>query len=52
MIDKIATLEKMFIEGILGRADDDLKRAVNAKVAECLMFNDIPPQGGEDSTRT
>jgi len=52
LIDKIATLEKMFIEGILGRADDDLKRAVNAKVAECLMFNDIPPQGGADSTRT
>ena len=52
LIDKIATLEKMFIEGILGRADDDLKRAVNAKVAECLMFNDIPPQGGADSTWT
>jgi mRNA interferase MazF len=42
LIDKIATLEKMFIEGILGKADDDLKREVNAKVAGCLMFNDTP----------
>jgi mRNA interferase MazF len=42
LIDKIATLEKMFVEGILGRADDDLKREINAKVAECLMFNDVP----------
>ncbi|GAB6265015.1 MAG: hypothetical protein STSR0001_04590 [Methanothrix sp.] len=41
LIDKIATLEKMFIEGILGKADDDLKRDVNAKLAECLMFNDV-----------
>jgi hypothetical protein len=32
----------MFIEGILGNADDDLKREVNAKLAGCLMFNDIP----------
>ena len=35
LIDKIATLEKMFIEGILGRADEALNRSVNAKVAEC-----------------
>ncbi len=42
LIDKIATLEKMFIVGILGKADDDLKREVNAKIEECLMFNDIP----------
>ncbi len=41
LIDKIATLEKTFIEGILGEADDDLKREVNAKIAQCLMFNDI-----------
>ncbi len=33
----------MFIEGILGKADDDLKREVNAKIAECLMFNDASP---------
>ena len=42
LIDKIATLEKTFIEGILGEADDDLKRKVNAKIAECLMFKDVP----------
>lgn len=41
LIDKIATLEKIFIEGILGIADDGLKREVNAKIAECLMFNDV-----------
>ncbi len=41
MIDKIATFEKMFIVGILGKADDNLKREVNAKIAECLMFNDV-----------
>lgn len=41
LIDKIATLEKMFVEGILGRADDELKREVNAKINECLMFNDV-----------
>ena len=41
LIDKIATLEKIFVEGILGRADNDLKREVNARVAECLMFNDV-----------
>jgi mRNA interferase MazF len=38
LIDKIATLEKAFIEGILGEADDGLKREVNAKISECLMF--------------
>ena len=42
LIDKIATLEKTFIEGILGKADDDLKREVNAKIAECLIFSGIP----------
>lgn len=39
LIDKIATLEKTFIEGILGEADNDLKREVNAKIAQCLMFS-------------
>jgi mRNA interferase MazF len=38
LIDKIATLEKAFIEGILGEADDDLKREVNAMIVQCLMF--------------
>jgi len=37
----IATLEKIFVEGILGRADDNLKREVDKKIAECLMFNDV-----------
>jgi len=41
-IDKIMILDKKYIEGILGTADDDLKREVNAKIAQCLMFNDIP----------
>lgn len=42
LIDKIATLEKKFVEGILGEADNDLKREVNAKLTQCLIFNDIP----------
>jgi mRNA interferase MazF len=42
LIDKIMILEKGYIEGIVGEADEDLKREVNAKIAECLMFNDIP----------
>lgn len=41
-IDKIMILDKTKSEGIIGVADDDLKREVNAKIAECLMFNDIP----------
>ncbi|MDQ1318017.1 MAG: mRNA interferase MazF [Candidatus Poribacteria bacterium] len=40
LIDKISTLEKTFIVGILGEADDNLKREVNEKIAQCLMFND------------
>ena len=40
MIDKISTLEKTFIVGILGEADDNFKREVNEKIAQCLMFND------------
>lgn len=42
LIDKITTLEKKFIQGILGEADDDLQREVNAKIAECLMFTRFP----------
>jgi hypothetical protein len=42
LIDKIATLEKTFVVGILGEADEDLKREVNEKIAQCLMFNDVP----------
>ena len=41
LIDKIATLEKTFIKGILGEADDDLRRKVNEKIVQCLMFNDV-----------
>ena len=41
LIDKIATLEKTFVVGILGEADEDLKREVNKKIAQCLMFNDV-----------
>jgi mRNA interferase MazF len=41
LIDKIATIEKTFIKGILGEADADLKRRVNAKIVRCLMFNDV-----------
>jgi mRNA interferase MazF len=41
LIDKIATLEKTFIRGILGEADADLKRRVNTKIAQCLMFDDV-----------
>jgi len=41
LIDKIATLEKTFIKGILGGADDDLKRRINVKIAQCLMFDDV-----------
>lgn len=40
-IDKIVMLAKEKVEGILGEADDDLKREVNAKIAQCLMFHDI-----------
>lgn len=40
-IDKIVMLVKEKVEGILGEADDILKREVNAKIAQCLMFHDI-----------
>jgi mRNA interferase MazF len=38
LMDKIATLEKTFIRGILGEADGDLKQAVNEKIVQCLML--------------
>ena len=41
-IDKIMIRDKKYVEGILGAADDDLKRKVNQKIAQCLMFNDLP----------
>lgn len=41
-IDKIMVIDKKYIEGILGRADDDLKWNVNMKIAQCLMFTDAP----------
>jgi len=41
LIDKISTLEKTFIVGILGEADDNLKREVNEKIVQCLMFDDV-----------
>ncbi len=41
-IDKIMILDKKRVEGILGAADDDLKREVNMKIAQCLMFTDAP----------
>jgi mRNA interferase MazF len=41
LIDKISTLEKTFIAGILGEADDNLKREVNEKIVQCLMFDDV-----------
>jgi hypothetical protein len=34
-------LVKEKVEGILGEADDDLKKEVNAKITQCLMFHDI-----------
>jgi len=40
-IDKVVMLVKEKVEGILGEADDNLKREVNAKIAQCLMFHDI-----------
>jgi len=43
LMDKIVTLEKTFIRGILGEADNDLKQKVNAIIAKCLMFNDVHP---------
>jgi hypothetical protein len=27
--------------GILGEADDSLKREVNEKIVQCLMFDDV-----------
>jgi len=41
-IDKIMILDKNCVEGILGSADDDLKRNVNMKIAQCLIFTDAP----------
>ena len=41
-IDKIMILDKKCVEGILGAADDNLKRKVNMKIAQCLMFTDAP----------
>jgi len=41
LIDKIFTLDKAFVLGILGEADSNLKREVNEKIAACLMFNDV-----------
>lgn len=40
-IDKIMILDKKKSEGIIGVADDDLKRKVNLKITQCLMFNDV-----------
>jgi len=40
-MDKIATLEKTFIKGILGEDDAYFKRRVNEKIVKCLMFNDV-----------
>jgi hypothetical protein len=40
-MDKLVTLEKTFIRGILGEADNDLKQKVNAIIAKCIMFNDV-----------
>lgn len=40
-IDKIMIIDKTKSEGIIGFADDDLRREVNAKIAQCLMFNDV-----------
>lgn len=40
-IDKIMILDKKKSEGIIGVANDDLKREVNLKITQCLMFNDV-----------
>ena len=40
-IDKIMILDKKKSEGIIGVADDNLKREVNLKITQCLMFNDV-----------
>ena len=40
-IDKIMIHDKKKSEGIIGVADDDLKREVNLKITQCLMFNDV-----------
>jgi len=40
-IDKIMILDKKKSEGIIGVADDDLKREVNLKITQCLMFSDV-----------
>ena len=36
-IDKIMILDKKKSEGIIGVADDDLKREVNLKITKCLI---------------
>jgi len=45
LIDKMATIEKTFIKGILGEANADLRRRVNTKIAQFLMFDDGPVNG-------
>jgi mRNA interferase MazF len=40
-IDKIMILDKKYSEGIIGVADDDLKRKVNTKIAQSIMFKDV-----------
>ena len=45
LIDKMATIEKTFIKGILGEADADLRLWVNTKIAQFLMFDDGPVNG-------
>lgn len=41
IIDKQRMGDKKSIEGIMGEADDNLKRDVNAKIIQCLTFSDI-----------
>lgn len=41
IIDKLKISDKKSIEGIMGEADDDLKRNVNAKIIQCLTFTDV-----------
>jgi len=40
-IDKIVILDKEKTEGIMGVANEDLKREVNLKITQCLMFTDV-----------
>ena len=43
-IDKISIIDKNKTAGILGVADDDLKREINAKITQCLMFTVVSAQ--------